>query len=147
MISKKGIEFIASYEGFRSKPYLCPAGVATIGYGTTRYEGGRHVSMKDTPISKERALEILRHQVANHYGAAVDRYCDASTTQNQRDAMISFAYNLGTGALKGSSLLKYNNKHKYKRAAKEFGKWVHAGGRTLKGLVRRRKAEAAMYLA
>ncbi len=145
MISKKGLELIADFEGFRSKPYHCSAGVSTIGFGTTHYEGGKHVTMLDKPISKERAYEILRYEVAHHYGAAVDRYIREDTSQNQRDALISFTYNLGVGALRGSHLLKYHNQGRYKEAANEFGKWTHSGGKVLKGLVSRRQKERELY--
>ena len=147
MISKKGLELIAGFEGFRSEPYHCSAGVSTIGFGTTHYEGGKHVTMQDKPITTKRAYEILRYEVAHHYGASVDRYTREDTTQNQKDAMISFAYNLGVGAFKGSTLLKLHNKGKTKEAANEFQKWIHSNGKVLKGLVTRRQRERELYLS
>ncbi len=147
MISKEGLELIAKFEGFSSKPYHCSAGVSTIGFGTTHYEGGKHVTMHDKPISTARAYEILRYEVAHHYGASVDRYVREDTTQNQRDALTSFAYNLGVGALKSSTLLRLHNEGKIKEAANEFQKWIHSNGKTLKGLVTRRQKERDLYLA
>ena len=147
MISKKGIDLIISFEGFSAIPYRCPAGIPTIGFGTTHYPGGRAVSMGDKPITKERAYEILEYEVNSHYGKVVEHSVGSDTTQEQLDALISFAYNLGTGAFKRSTLLKHHNKGKTKKAAREFAKWTHANGRVLKGLVRRRDAEKALYLA
>ena len=145
VLDKKGLALIKTFEGFKAKPYICPAGIPTIGYGTTRYEGGRHVTMKDAPISEERASDILKHQVDSHYGAAVDRYVQIDINQNQFDALVSFAYNLGIGALKSSTLLQKVNRGR--SPADEFGKWIHANGKILSGLVRRREAERNLYLA
>ncbi len=146
MISKEGLELIAKFEGFRSHPYHCSAGVSTIGFGTTHYEGGKHVTMQDKSISTARAYEILRYEVLHHYAAAVDRYVRADTNQNQRDALTSFAYNLGAGALKSSTLLRLHNEGKTNEAANEFQKWVHSNGKILKGLVERRQKERELYL-
>ena len=146
-IDTRGIDLIKSFEGFKSYPYLDAVGIPTIGFGTTHYEGGRHVTMEDGDISEDRASEILRHEINDHYGAAVNRYIQVEITQNQFDALTSFAYNLGSGALKSSTLLKRVNQGRNKKAAKEFSKWVHAGGRVLKGLVRRRKSEALLFLS
>lgn len=144
-ISNKGLDLIKKFEGFSAAPYLCPAGVATIGYGNTRYDDGTKVRMSDKPISKSEALEMLRNQVDKIYGSAVNRYVVTDTTQNQFDALCSFTYNLGAGNLRTSTLLRKHNEGKHKRAAGEFLKWTRAGGRVLKGLVRRRKAESELY--
>ncbi len=146
-IGKNGLDLIKSFEGFSSVPYRCLAGVPTIGYGTTYYEGGRHVTMNDKPISKERATEILKHQIDDVYGSSVNRYVTRYMTQNQFDAMASFAYNLGSGALKSSTLLRKVNKLKDEEAALQFLRWDKAGGKKLAGLTRRRKAESKLYLA
>ncbi len=147
MISEKGLNLIISFEGFSAEPYRCPAGVPTIGYGTTHYPNGTRVKMSDKPISKKRAYAILKYEVDSHYGKAVEHSVGSETTQEQLDAMISFAYNLGTGAFKRSTLLKQHNRGKTKKAANEFAKWTHANGKVLKGLVRRRSAEKKLYLA
>ncbi len=146
-ISNNGLDLIKKFEGFSRDPYLCPAGVPTIGYGATHYEGGRHVTMADKHISRERATELLKHQVDSIYSSAVNRYVTRYLTQNQFDALVSFAYNLGAGALKSSTLLKRVNKKKDEDVEHEFLKWTHAGGRVLSGLTRRRTAEAKLYLA
>lgn len=146
-ISKQGVDLIKEFEGFKSKPYLCPAGVPTIGYGATYYpSSGVKVKMDDNPITESEATKMLKKMIDNVYGSAVNRYTVAPTTQNQFDALVSFAYNLGVGALQRSTLMRKHNEGKYNRAAKEFEKWVNAGGRRLAGLVRRRKAEQALYL-
>ena len=145
-ISKNGLDLIKSFEGFRSKPYLCPAGVPTIGYGTTLYPNHMHVSMHDRPINEAEALSILKYWIDRTYGQAVDRYVQKDITQNQYDALVSFAYNLGIGALQKSTLLKRVNQGKNKRASNEFLKWDHANGKKLAGLTRRRKAERTLYL-
>ncbi len=145
-ISKKGLDLIKEFEGFSSKPYRCPAGVATIGYGTTYYSNGTHVKMSDKAISKKKATQMLRYQVDSIYGAAVNRYTKVELTQSQFDALTSFAYNLGNGALRSSTLLRKLNEGKYTRASKEFLKWNRAGGKVLKGLTRRRKAESNLFL-
>ena len=146
-ISKKGIDLIARFEGFRAKPYHCSAGVSTIGYGTTIYPNGNHVTMKDKAINKEDAKSIMKYMIDRDYGEAVNRYVKIPLTQNQYDALVSFTYNLGKGALKSSTLLKRVNQGKMKKASKEFLKWTHSNGKVLAGLVKRRKAESEMFLA
>lgn len=145
-ISKKGLDLIKSFEGFRSAPYKCPAGIPTIGYGTTHYEQ-RGVSLDDPHISEETATHLLETQVNDTYGKAVNHYARHDITQNQFDALVSFAYNLGVGALKSSTLMKKVNQGKMERAAREFLKWDHAGRKRLTGLTRRRKAESQLFLA
>ncbi len=147
MISKKGLKLIMDFESFRSHPYHCSAGVSTTGYGTTHYPNGKRVTMHDKPISEKHAREILEYEINTHYGERTEHYVSSKTTQAQLDSLISFAYNLGVGALKKSTLLKYHNKGKYKAAANEFLKWTHSNGRVLKGLVRRRQDERDLYLS
>lgn len=133
------------FEGYRAEPYLCPAKIPTIGYGTTHYSNGKKVTLQDEPITKERALEILKYQANRVYGSAVNIYVQVPITQNQFDALVSFAYNLGIGAFRTSTLLKRVNQQQYEKAAKEFHKWVYSDGKKLKGLVKRRKAEADLF--
>ena len=142
---EKGIELIKKYEGFRSKAYLCPAGVPTIGYGATYYPGGRRVTMNDKPISETDAEFLLKNMLGN-YEAGVNRYVRVYLNQNQYDALVSFAYNLGNGALQKSTLLKrINADPNDKDIKRQFRKWVRAGGRVLKGLQRRREEELNLY--
>ena len=145
-ISEAGIELIKQFEGFSSKPYLDVALVPTIGYGTTHYEH-RAVSMSDPSISKQTATYLLRTQVDEMYSKAVNHYARVPLTQNQFDALVSFTYNLGTGALRSSTLLRDINHGKIKSAHNEFHKWTHANGKVVGGLVARRQKEAELFLA
>ena len=149
--SKKIIEFIANFEAFRSNPYLDVAGIPTIGYGATYYENGVKVTMNDTPVTHERALQLkaFHIQVAEK---AVRQLVKSVVNQNQFDALVSFTYNLGSNALKNSTLLKkVNTNPNDKSIEAEFKKWVNIRnpktGRLEKsnGLIRRRNEEAAIY--
>ena len=146
-VDQKGIDLITSFEGLKLSPYLCPANVPTIGYGTTRYYNGVKVSMSDLPITKEKAIEYLTHDLHN-FELAVDAVATDSIAQNQFNALVSFAYNLGSNALKNSTLLKKVNINPNDPTIRnEFMKWVNAGGKRLKGLIRRREAEANLYFS
>jgi lysozyme len=136
---------IKTFEGFRAAPYKCSAGVPTIGYGATFYPGGKKVTMTDVAITEEQAVELLANMLVS-FEKYVDSYCIDTITQNQFDALVSFAYNLGPANLKSSTLLKKVNANPNDESIRlEFLKWVKAGGKTLKGLVRRREAEADLY--
>jgi lysozyme len=142
---KAGIDLIKSFEGFRGAPYKCPAGIPTIGYGATFYPGGKKVTMTDKAINEAEATDLLTSMLAT-FEKYVDSYCRDDINQNQFDALVSFAYNLGPANLKSSTLLKKVNANPEDEAIRlEFMKWVKAGGRTLTGLVRRRTAEADLY--
>ena len=147
MISNKGLELIKKYEGFRSEPYLCPASVPTIGFGSTYYPDGKKVTMQDDPITKEYA-EFMLCKMLKNYEDGVNRYVQTEINQNQFDALVSFAYNLGLGALKSSTLLKkVNNNPCDETIPNEFKKWVKAGGKVLNGLVKRREEESNLYIS
>jgi lysozyme len=144
-ISNSGIELIKRWEGFRSDPYVCPAGVVTIGYGNTYYENGAKIRMSDPPISTSRAEALLRNTV-KHYEAGVDSMTRDDITQAQFDALVSFAYNVGLEALRKSTLLKKVNANPNDILIyNQFLRWNKAGGRVLQGLTKRRKEEARMY--
>lgn len=146
-VSKTGLELIKKYEGFRANPYKCPAGVPTIGYGATYYPDGKRVKMTDAPVTEKQATEMLKSMLVG-FEKAVDTYCIDTINQNQFDALVSFAYNVGTNALKNSTLLKKLNVNANDPTIKdEFKKWVKAGGKTLKGLVTRRNEEADIYFS
>lgn len=146
-IGKQGIELIKSFEGLRLKAYRCSANVATIGYGNTFYENGKRVAMTDPMITEAKAEELLAWSLTK-FEQWVDSYCIDTITQNQFDALVSFCYNLGPNNLKASTLLKKVNKDpKDPTIRAEFMKWNKAGGRALKGLTRRREAEANLYFA
>ena len=145
--SKKGIDLIKKYEGFRSKPYLCPAKVPTIGYGATYYPNGQKVKLSDSAIDEKHATLLLEAMLVP-YEKAVDSFCRDDINQNQFDALVSFAYNLGTSALKNSTLLKKVNKNPNdKSIAFEFNKWRFSRGKELPGLVKRRKEESELYFS
>lgn len=137
--SQAGIDLICRFEGFVSKPYLCPAGVWTVGYGSTR-----GVTRDTPPVTKEQAEEILRRDVESAE-AAVMRLCPALKKQNRFDAIVSFTFNLGAGALQRSTLRQKINRKDHLDVPPELMKWIYAGGRKLPGLVARRAAEGAMY--
>lgn len=146
-VSSKGLDIIKKYEGFSSKPYLCPAHVPTIGYGSTYYEDGSKVKLTDSPITQERATELLEALLVS-FERAVDSYCTDTINQNQFDALVSFAYNCGVGNLKSSTLLRKVNVNPDNPTIKdEFLKWTKGGGKTLSGLVRRRTEEAQLYFS
>jgi len=143
----KGIELIKKFEGFESKPYKCPAGIPTIGYGATFYPDGKKVSMTDQPINEAQGTELLKSMLVS-FEKYVDSYCRDDINQNQFDALVSFAYNLGPANLKSSTLLKKVNANPNDPTIKdEFLKWTKAGGKVLQGLVKRRAAEAELYFS
>jgi lysozyme len=146
-------ELCKRFEGFRSKPYLCPAGVPTIGYGSTYYTGGAKVTMNDSPVSEPQARAMLLHELLHNYAPAVVRLCPgllvfAAATNDWRklNAIIDFAYNLGAGRLQTSTLRRRINSGDWIGAQEELMKWVRGGGRVLPGLVTRRKAECALLV-
>ena len=146
-VSRKGVRFVAAFEGFRKCPYKDVVGVWTIGYGTT------HGVHKTTPcISKRKARKFLRYDLTHIYLKAVPRA--GRMEQCELDALASFAYNLGTGAVSNPAIstlarrLKSNEGKTYERRKRiyreEIPKWNKAGGHTWAGLVRRRKAEVRL---
>lgn len=144
---EKGIALIKSFEGFESKPYKCPAGIPTIGFGATFYPDGKKVSMTDTPVNESQATDLLKSMLVS-FEQYVDSYCRDEINQNQFDALVSFAYNLGPGNLKASTLLKKVNVNPNDVTIRdEFMKWCRSNGAILKGLQRRRQAEADLYFS
>lgn len=138
-LSARGLRLIQAHEGLRLDAYRCPADVPTIGYGSTR-----GVQMGDS-ITEAQATELLMADI-ERFEDGVDRYVEVPLNQNQYDALVSFAFNLGVGALRDSTLLQKLNAKDYQGAADEFPRWVNAGGRELAGLVKRRAAERALFL-
>lgn len=145
--SKKGIDLIKEFEGFRSSPYKCSAGVPTIGYGATFYPNGKKVTMADAAITEAQAVDLLKNTLES-FEKYVDSFCCDDINQNQFDALVSFAYNLGPTNLKSSTLLKKVNANPNDPTIRnEFLKWNKAAGKTLAGLTRRRTAEADLYFS
>lgn len=144
-------ELCRRFEGFREKPYLCPAGVATIGYGSTYYPGGRKVTMDDPPVTEPVARVMLTHELLTTYAPGVVRQCPillslAMTTSDwsKLNAIVDFAYNLGVGKLQTSTLRRKINAQDWDGAKEQLRLWVRGGGMVLPGLVKRREAEAAL---
>ena len=145
-ISPEGIRLIKSFEGYHTRlpngdcaAYLCPANVPTIGYGCTE---GVRLGMVWTEVQAEAEL---RRELAKHENA-VRRIVTVDMNQNEFDALVSFSYNCGAGALEKSTLLKKLNQGDRLSAAQEFRKWKRGGGRVLNGLVARRERETALFL-
>ena len=139
-------ELCRHFEGFSNKPYICPAGYPTIGYGTVFKPDGTKVTMEDAPISKELAEEWLLHELRNNYMAGVLRASPVLISNpNALAAMTDFAYNLGVGRYRGSTLRRKINQQDWDGAKEQLMRWVLAGGRKMPGLVRRRQAEIRLF--
>lgn len=132
------------FEGLYLTPYLCPAGVATIGFGATFYEDGTRVQLTDPPITREHAEALLLRMVRTVYLPAVLKLCPAVDNPQRLAALIDFTFNLGAGALKGSTLRKRVNAGDWDAVPGELRKWNRGGGRVLRGLVLRREAEVVL---
>lgn len=137
--SQACVRLIKHFEGFHSVPYLCPANVWTIGYGTTL-----GITSETPPITIEQGEELLKRDLVK-FERSVMRLITVPLKQNEFDALVSFVYNLGGGALQRSTLRAKTNRGDKEGAAVEFMKWTKAGGRELMGLVRRRKAEMDLF--
>lgn len=139
------IDMIRAFEGFRAKPYLCPAGKATVGYGSTWRLDGGPVELTDPPMSEAQAVALLEREV---YGAALPgvlRLCPLTISQpGVLNALVDFTFNLGVGQLQTSTLRRKINAQDWQGAREQLARWVRGGGRVLPGLVRRRAAEAAL---
>ena len=140
------VKLIARFESFRSKPYLCPAGVPTIGFGVTTYADGRQVTMQDEAITEAAAWEDLKHLVKTVYAPGVNRLCPYLDKDDRAAALISFAYNVGLPAFKNSTLRLRVNAKDWSGAVVQIKRWNKSKGIVLKGLVRRREAEAELLL-
>jgi len=143
-INKAGKDLVKHFEGCKLKAYKCPANVWTIGYGNTFYEDGSKVKEGDV-ITQERANELF-DIIINDFARMTDALVKSDVSENNFSAIVSFAFNVGTGNLKKSTLLKKVNVNPKDPTIKaEFMKWTKANGVVLKGLVRRREAEAKLY--
>jgi lysozyme len=133
------------FEGFRSKPYLCPAGVATIGYGSTYYGNGTKVSLSDAPISEPEASNLLLKELMHTYLPGVLRNCPILATDEKKcNAVVDFCYNLGVGRLQTSTLKRKVNAQDWEGAKEQLMLWTKGGGRVLPGLLKRRTAECLL---
>lgn len=150
-VSPKGLALIESQEGCVLHPYLDQAGIPTIGWGTTIYPNGQHVTMKDEPITQAQADGFLMAFVGN-VADAVTAMIPTDLNQNQFDALVDFAYNAGTGALHGSTalrLIRANPEDPAIRGA--LGMWdkIHVDGQVTvcDDLAKRRAKEADLYFS
>lgn len=146
-LSGKGAEFIGRHEGFRADLYDDPAGHCTIGYGHLVHRGpcnGSEPAEFRAGITKARALQLLQED-AGTAAAAINRSVAVPLSQHQFDALVSFVFNVGTGAFAESTLLKRLNQGDYDAVPGELDKWVNAGGKRLQGLVNRRAAEGRLF--
>lgn len=132
------------FEGCYLTPYLCPAGVVTVGYGTTRYPDGRAVALSDPPITRPAAELLLVREMRDRYLPSVLRLCPGVDTAPRLAALLDFAYNCGLGALRASTLRRRVNAGRWEDVPAELAKWCRGGGKVLRGLQRRRAAEAAL---
>lgn len=147
MAKKTGVlgkNLIKEFEGFRAEAYLCPAGIWTVGYGTTKINGNKVKSgMKITTDEADMFLE----QDLKSFEDSINRLVSVELTQNQFDALVAFVYNVGAGNFETSTLLKKLNAGLFEEAAEQFLRWDKAKGKTLAGLTRRRKAEKNLFLS
>lgn len=139
-IGKRGLDMIKSFEGLELEAYYDAVGVLTIGYGST----GNHVYLGQEITQQEAEALLIRDLVRFEDGIA--RMVKVPLTQNQYDALCSWCFNLGLGALAGSTMLRKLNGLDYEGAADEMLRWDKAGGKVLAGLTRRRRAEKALFL-
>ena len=147
ILDNKGYLFITKFEGLRLKPYLCSAKIPTIGHGNTYYPDGKRVTLLDKDITKQQAFDMFK-EVANRFAKRVDTLVTSNINQNQFNALVSFAYNVGTGNFSSSTLLKKVNKNPDDLTIKdEFLRWNKAGGKVLNGLTNRRNEEAILYFS
>ena len=138
-------ELCKRFEGFRAKPYLCPAGVPTIGYGSTYYADGRKVALTDPPMDERAAADLLGIELAHTYAPGVMRLCPGLIAHPSRfNAIVDFTYNLGVGRLQTSTLRRKINAQDWDGAKEQLMLWTRGGGKVLPGLVRRREAEVAL---
>ena len=152
-LNEEGYKIIMGFEGLSLKPYLCTSSIPTIGFGNTFYPNGKKVTMRDKPITKEYAIEIFKF-IADLFAKDVNNLLKTTVTQNQFNALVSFAYNVGSDidaddipeGLGDSTLLKKVNKNPNDLSIMaEFLKWNKSNGKVSNGLVKRRKLEAKLY--
>ena len=148
------VEMLRHHEGVRNKPYRCPAQLWTVGVGRLLYPEQATLKMQDRlkyplriedfRIWSDKEINELLEQDLARFARGVDRLCPI-TTPGQRDALISFAFNVGLGNLQRSTIRMKHNRGDYAEASEAFMMWTKAGGRVLNGLVKRRKDERALY--
>jgi lysozyme len=136
-VSQRGAKLIMGFELLRLTPYICPAGYLTVGYG--------HLTNSREPITENKAELLLAGDLTRTTNA-INKLIKVPLTQYQFDALVSFTFNTGNGALQRSTLRMKINRGEYHEAGDEFLKWIYGGGRKLKGLLRRRIIERKVFL-
>jgi len=136
--SDKGIEFIKRHEGLRLKAYQCPAGVWTIGYGSTGgVRPGDVITEAQAEVKLREDLRTAENEVNRH---------KLNINQNQFDSLVSFTFNVGSGNFRSSTLLKRIKENpNHPDIKNQFNRWIYAGGKVLHGLIKRRAEEAKLY--
>ena len=143
-VDSKFFDLLIELEGFKSCPYKDSINIPTIGIGTTTYPSGKKVTMKDKCITQEEAIEFAKDYIANTEN--VINLSELNVNQNQFNALVNFAYNIGNGAFLKSTLFKKVKINPNDSSIEgEFMKWVKAGGETSQGLINRRIKEAKLY--
>jgi len=166
-LSKVGADLMHRYEGYRNRPYLCPAHIWTIGYGHVLYQNQIRLPMvrvqgKDVPLirkeyplrqednrvwSKQEIEELFEEDVKFFERGVLRLVPGCAGYQGRFDALVSFAFNVGTGNLQRSTVRIKANRNEWQAAGDAFLLWNKAGGKVLPGLVRRRKDERALFLS
>lgn len=142
MINEAGIALIKSFEGFRAKAYVCPAGVLTIGYGTTMING--KPPARNQVCNEAEATKWLMEDVKT-FESVVQHSVKVPLTANQYAALVSFTYNCGPANFRASTMLKMLNAGRYDQVAPQMLRWNKGGGKVLAGLTRRREAEGHLF--
>lgn len=141
--NKAGLDLIKHFEGLRLRPYLCPAGIWSIGWGSTRDINGAPITAHTPPITHEEAHILFLREVRSCEKSVI-RLITSPLTANQFAALVSFTYNLGSGRLQASTLRRRLNRGDYD-VGNEFLKWRLVGGRVHKGILKRRQMERELF--
>lgn len=150
--SENGLKLIQEFESFVNAPYLDSARVWTIGYGSTYYPNGKPVTGRDKPITREYAETIQRNVIENDFEPVINELlkreiASGFVNQNMFDALVSLTYNIGASGFKRSSVLKWLKQGDKENASNAFLLWNKAGGKVLKGLIKRREKERKLFLS
>lgn len=144
-VNQATIDLIKEFEGCKLKAYKCPAGIWTIGYGTTAAAGVGVEPAEGMTITKEEAEWYLEKAVSD-FAFSISKFITAPINENQFGAFVSLAYNIGINAFKRSSALRHFNSGKIEKVGPSIKLWKKANGKVLNGLVRRREAEVALFM-
>ena len=145
-VNEAGLDIIKSFEGWSASVYRCPAGRYTVGWGSTWDHKGNPITAKQHDITEDYGTTLLKREL-RHVESAIRKLIKADLNENMFSAIASWTYNVGTGAMQRSTLRMKLNRGLHEEAADEFPKWRRAGGKILKGLVRRRIAERELFLS